>query len=419
MNNEADHSKIRTNSLAVSNKFSIYFTFVLIIFDVVCDSIILNSFSKETHLKEIGLFVLLLALQIFFSPIQSGISDLYGRKKSLIVTVSATLLSLIILFLHTSNIFGFFVILIITNFVKGTLGNTTPLVWSVIADADSKDERFFFSVSESGYAIGYLLVIYLTNVLSKVSNSSSVLIMIPVSFVLLYFLIRRFKDFKDRDCHSSLFESLRKEPRQIIDDVKERSLRFLYASFTLLEISLYSILILSADFESEEAFFPAISMMVGYLVGSVTMKFLVRINNKAMMKYGFMLSTLSLIPYIVISIFYKEINLILYGGYFLHAIGNAILSPTTLSLSTQGMDDHLKGKRFGILTSFDTLAVLITSFVIILYRKLGLDINYMIAFSFVTIVIAWIAYRKYEKCLKDKLVSTVENNDKSEDGETS
>ena len=401
MNNITRQVESKT-SYPPRNNFSIYFTIVLIIFDVFCDSIILNSFSKETHLKEIFLFVLLLFLQIIASPIQSGISDRYGRKKSLVVTISATLLSLVILFLHTSDIFGYFIVLVMTNLLKGFLGNTTPLVWSVIADADSKEERFFFSLSESGYAIGYLLVIYANNILSKVSASFSLFIMIPVAFVLIYFLIKYFKDFTDKECEESFFESLKEEPLLIINDLKEKSLRFLYTSFTFLEISLYSILILSADFENEKAFFPAVLMMVGYLVGSMMMKFLGKLSNKTMMKCGFILSTFSLIPYITIMLFYKNISFLLYFGYFFHAVGNAVLSPTTLCLSTKGIDNHLKGKRFGILTSFDTLALLIASFAIIIHQKLCLIMDCMIGFSFITMVIAWMAYGKYEKLDKQK-----------------
>ena len=111
----------RIRSSSTKQKLSIYFTIVLIIFDVVCDSLILNSFSKETPFKEFALFFLLVFLQIIASPMQSGISDHYGRKKSLTITLSATLLSLVILFLHTSNIFNYFVILVVVNIVKDSL----------------------------------------------------------------------------------------------------------------------------------------------------------------------------------------------------------------------------------------------------------------------------------------------------------
>lgn len=390
-------------------KFSIYFTMVLIIFDVVCDSVILNSFSKETQVKELFLFALLLVLQIIASPIQSGVSDYYGRRKSLVITVSATLLSLIILFFHTSNVFSYFIILVVANFIKGFLGNTTPLVWSVIADSDSKEERFFFSVAESGYAVGYFLVIYANNILSKLSGSFSIFIMIPVSIVLIYFLITRFRDFKDKECNNSSFsESLKAEPRLVLQDLKDKRLRFLYASFTFLEISLYCVLVLSADFENEKAFLPAISMMIGYMIGCVGMKFCSKKSNKTMMKYGFVISTVSLAPYIIFSFFYEDLSFILYGGYFLHAIGNSILSPTTLSVSTQGIDDHAKGKRFGILTSFDTLAVMVTSFLIIIYGKyvnLDLNIKYVVYFSFISMILAWIAYEKFEKGMSPSLKS--------------
>ncbi|MGC1879147.1 MAG: hypothetical protein WA347_01860 [Rhabdochlamydiaceae bacterium] len=78
------------------NKFLVLIL-LFIAFDVICDNYIAGSFSNESTIREFGVFVGLLFLQIIFSPIQAGVSDFYGRKISLIVSIFFSLLSLIVL----------------------------------------------------------------------------------------------------------------------------------------------------------------------------------------------------------------------------------------------------------------------------------------------------------------------------------
>ncbi len=391
-----ERSNLEATSHVKKDRFSIPLIIIFIIFDVVCDNIILINFNKETSYVEISLFIGLLCLQIIASPIQAGLSDVYGRKKGLITSLSATLLSLIILFLHSSRLLPYFIVLVLTNLVKGLFGNTIPIVWSAIGDTDNKNERFFFAVSEAGYAFGYLLILLFSNYLT---DNAWLILLSLISPVLIYFCKKKFKDVKDADCqqHFSFYECVIEEPRLIINDLHKKSLRMLSYCFTLWEISLYCILILYADFNKFGSPFVGASMMLGYIFGSFMMKFATRFSNYTMIKIGYTISLFSLIPYIFMSFIFKDIYYLLVIGYFFHAIGNAILCPTLLSLVSEGVEPRQKGKRFGILESFDTIAFLISSVIIMLYRKLDLGIIYIVVFSFLAMGISWMPYKIFTK----------------------
>lgn len=374
-----------------TNRFSAVLIILFIILDVICDNIILSNFHVDTSYSECLLFIGFLCLQIIASPIQAGLLDFYGKRKSLIFSLSFTLLSLATLLIYSSESFPYFVILAFSSIIKGTFGNTIPIIWSIIGETKSKNERFFFAISEASYAIGFLVLLGINRIL----NISK-----PIAFLIFIFTILIFlcsKNFKNKKKKESFYKHVIEEKKLITNDLKNHKLALLFKSFFLWEISLYSILILYADFRSQNIPYVAIFMMIGYLIGSGIMKFLKNISNKKMIKCGYMISICSLLPYIVTSAIFKNFNYLLVGGFFFHAIGNAILCPTLLSLISEGSEHSQKNKRFGLLESFDTLALLISSGIIFSYRKFELPINFLVYISFLTMLISWWPYNKFAK----------------------
>ena len=305
------------NQKRVSNTLTILF----IVFEMVCFNTILSNFTKTNRLEPIILLVGFLAISILASPIQAGFSDYLGRKKSLIISLSTTFLSLVILLLTSSTVFPLFAVLATTAILKGLLGNTIPIAWAVIGDIDRKDERFFFAVSLAAYALGFLLFLLASLVLS---NNTLIYILILVFVAQIYFCLRHFidlndfdenKDEGDREENSVEFKyeqeehfikHLVREPKLIFKDLKKRTLRFICSSFIFLEISLYVVLILYTDFPGLNSSV-AILMMCGYLLGCALMKLCKKYSNKTMMTLGFILSTFPLVIYIAFYFLIKDI----------------------------------------------------------------------------------------------------------------
>src|ERR1700722_12078767 len=115
-----------------------------VLLDEAADTYLIHTSSEilsENHsVQEKALIYILLGLQIIFSPLQGGFSDYYLRRKSIIVSLSATLVS--VLLLRISDSYGI-VFLVSSIVLKGVLGNTLPIAWAGIADITSgKNVRF-------------------------------------------------------------------------------------------------------------------------------------------------------------------------------------------------------------------------------------------------------------------------------------
>src|SRR5579863_8000522 len=130
-----------------------------IFIDETCSNYILNAFANRTSLLEFSLYVIVLFVSIIASPIQAGYSDFYCRKKSLIISLSCSLLSCILVFFSLKNTFSPLLFLFIGIIIKAALGNTLPLSWAAIADTQNKNFRFSLALSTSAMAFGYFMLI--------------------------------------------------------------------------------------------------------------------------------------------------------------------------------------------------------------------------------------------------------------------
>ena len=121
--------------------------FVLLIFiaaDEVSNNTILESISSlsiqgrnsVSVIISLSLTAFFLILQVFAAPFQAGISDFSCRKKSLVFSMAATLISVMFLWCGQSII-----ILIMMICLKALMGNTLPIAWAGIIDEQSFDKR--------------------------------------------------------------------------------------------------------------------------------------------------------------------------------------------------------------------------------------------------------------------------------------
>lgn len=381
------------------NKF-LALILLFVAFDVLCENYVAGSFSNQPPFRQFLLIGTLLILQILISPIQAGLSDYYGRKISLIISISFSLLSLIFVYVYDLGLVSFLPSLILFNLSKGVFGNTVPISWAAVGDIEGKDLRFSFAKATAAYAIGYLILIVLNKFFKDVNAT---LALIVAFTIILYLCIRYFNDIKDvkidqiRYLRKPFWEFFAKEISYILKDVKNKTNQAIFLAWILWEISIYVILALYADFINYESSLVEILMMIGYLIGTYAIKFYSHIEDSKMIRFGYAVSVFSLIPYFVFSRFFSNTDGILAGCYFFHALGNAFLSPTMFSIISKRREAHERGKIYGLAESADTIAFLISVILITIYKYLKLDVNFLIFLSFITVLISWIPYRIYEK----------------------
>lgn len=382
---------------------------IFILADVICDNSIFHTFNALTPFRQFTFFLALLLIQAIAAPIQAGFSDFYGRKKSLLISLTASFIAMTLQFFYSQETLSYISILIVIVILKGMLGNTIPLSWAAIADTQEKNVRFSFALSTGSFAAAYLLLILSNKLLSK--EHSSILTII-LFFALLILCILLFKDLRDFKNESKISRKPHIESDQrfkklklIFNDIKliGKDLSVFHTrqallAFLLWEISLYSILLLYVDFDLSQFSRIAIGMVSGYLFGVLLLKFLNKVKDSVIIKFGYNISAISLIPFFILLPFNQNPNFNLLSlCYFLHMMGNAFLSATLFSILASEREPHEQGRIYGLISSVDTIAFLFSSIAVIVYNTFKLDIIYIIGFSFLTVAVSWFPYEKFDK----------------------
>ncbi len=406
---------------AQSRKFAkraLIVVLLVILTEVLCENFIVEIYNKQSHTQAFYLLLGYMFSQILFAPIQSGLSDFIGRKKSLFISLLASFLSLAVILVYIKKVFFWFPLLIFATLIKGIAGNNLPLALSVIADTQGKNYRFSFALSSGTYAIAYLLF--------SSRTSDEVYVNYILSFTTVFLSIvcisSFFKDFKDEDNYKteeknkekgvvlstgegkrvadqavpSLLHIIEHEPALILDDLKQKPTQEALAAFLLWEISMYSIVVSQVDFQLYTVPRLAATMMLGYLTGVVILKFCFKIRDSQMIKIGYYVSSLSLIPYFLFRLFFQESSIILQACFFFHAMGNAFLSPTFMAILAKEKAAHEQGKRYGLVDSVDTLGFLIATVVIMLFRYLEVPLFGLVGFSFLCFMFSWRFYGRFK-----------------------
>jgi MFS family permease len=344
-------------------------------------------------------------MQIIFAPIQSGLSDIYGRKKSLIVSLSFSLLSLILISLFiNSKIFLSF--LALATISKGVIGNTLPISLAVIADTQRKNYRVSFAFSTAAYAFAYLV---LASIIDLITFDQISFYLILLFIFLIIICLKSFNVVSDKNekDHSekphSIISIVENETKLIIKDLKHVPTCKALAAFFFWETSLYSILLSQIDFQINKQTRIAQSMMFGYLLGVFLLFFLKKIKDNKIIKTGYYISFFSLVPYFILFQFVESQNELLRICYFFHALGNAFLSPALLSILAKERKAHEQGRIYGLTDSVDTLGFLCATFAIMLFTSLKLELIYLISFSFLTFAISWIFYNRFRNITNERI----------------
>lgn len=395
-----------------TNHSKLYLIFILLFVfsDVISENYISIAINTRPKIEEYILILALFILQICIAPIQAAFSDYYCRKKSLSIAIAFCLLSLIFVVFYNLNYIYFLPTLILIIVLKGFFGNIIPISLAAVADTQNKNFRFSFGVITSAYAIGYMLMIFANLGITVIQANFLAIIFLILSLILC---ITKFKDRRDKD-HPSRKEKkelLTKEHTYfavalikfeivlLIKDLKNKCILNALFAFLLWEVSLYSILLLYVDFKIIGFAEIALAMMIGYLIGVMTLRFTNRLTNKVMIRIAYGFQCYSLLPFIIHSLFdFSHVNLpLLTGCYFFHAFGNALIAPTLFAMIAKQTEHHQMGKIYGLIESTDTLAFLLSFLIILTHKSFNYNINYLVLASFVFALISWAPYKIFEK----------------------
>lgn len=387
---------------------------VVIFMEVLFESFIVGVYQTQAQSFAFGLLLIYMFLQIIFAPLQSGISDFSGRKKSLQVSLIISFLSSVILLLYFKSLICCVSFIFLPTILKGVAGNNLPLSLSLIADTQGKNHRISFAFSSGTYAAAFLLAIYLNE-----TTTNYILIFLAFLLTLVCFS-PSFRDVEDKKndesdrksnilsqstvressekiSKPSLLDKIKQEPLLIRNELKQRLTRQALAAYILWEISIYSILISQVEkFRAYKVPNLATTMMLSYIIGVVALRYCRKISDSRMIKIGYYISTFSIVPYFLLKLFTLEPPLVLQVCFGLHSVGNALLSPTLMSVLAKEKSPHEQGKRYGLVESSDTIAFLIGTFVCMFFNFMNLPLFFLASFSFISFVLSWRFYGRFK-----------------------
>ncbi len=368
--------------------------------DEVCNNYFLSIIPElpgNLKIEQIGFILFFFLVQIIFSPIQSGYSDFYCRKRSLIISLGFSALSVVPAFLYFEHVLSPLFLLCLMIIIKGVAGNNLPLAWAGIADTQTKNVRLSLGFSTSAIALGYLGLI----ILRKIFNETTLSVII--FFMFLFLCIICYKSFIDiRDNKTSKNNS---EDPSLISDIKTlvnkflRSRRFTQGLLTYLfwEISFYSAHMLDVDLKIIEFKGLTLAMILGYLFGVACLWKLPKKSDEEVIKLGYQISILSFVPMFSLYSFVPSKEFLIIICYFSYAFGAAFLAPSLFSTLSKEREPHEQGKIYGLLDSTDTIALLVSTIITMTYNWLNLNQIVIVFISFTLFLLSWWPYASFKK----------------------
>ena len=392
--------------------------------DILCENVIIILNDRQPHLIATALLFGFLVLQILFASIQSGLSDFFGRKKSLILSFSVSVFSLLCAYIYThlQVFFGLFLILALAS--KALWGNTIPISFAAISDTQGKNYRRSFALASSTYSFAFITLIIINSF--TIDNNTLMLVPALILLVSLITCVYAFKDDSDKTAHipknvdfihhtdRNIFSKLCKlgirEISLLTKEISRPLTRSGLLAYLLWEISMYSIIISQIDLSPGPSQDTTLAMMIGYLVGVFILqtKRCNKISDRKMINLGYYLSFFSLIPYFFLMSFMQSQRLLIGACYTLHALGNAFLSPTILSILAKNRSTHDQGKILGLAESADTAAFLLSTIFVMLYTYYQWPIPILVSFSLISFSISWTQFPTIRRLEKD-IYKTNEN----------
>lgn len=351
--------------------------------DEICNNSLINIFENNKH--SLILIFSFLIIQALAAPIQAGYSDLYCRKKSLIFSLSLSIISLTFALFYVTQWSISWVIISMMILIKSFLGNTLPIAWASLADAKMKDFRFSVGFATIGMAGGYLV---LSLIQKAFSPSSSIIFSIILILLGVLLCMRFFIDIRGKSKQSPQNNTIQKEVVVIFTDflLCKRFRRALIV-FMLWELSFYCVFILDVDMHIKAFDNLSLTMILGWILGVMILKF-IKASDTSLIKIGFHLSIWSLISLLIFRFLFSESKYILLSLYFIYSIGCGLLVPSLFSILSKERKGNEQGKIYGLIDSIDTIAFLLAAILGIGYNSFNLKPNFIYILSFLTLLIS-------------------------------
>ncbi len=310
--------------------------------------------------REIGFLVATYSLmQFFFSPILGRISDIYGRRPVLFVSILGSAVGYFVIGLADTLLLVF-----IGRIIGGITGGNISTAQAYIADITSKENRAKgMGLFGAAFGLGFVFGPALAGILSKYGVHIPFYFAAALSLVnalALYFLLpeslsaatrANLPERKNR--FVEIFESFANKQFREINIVYF----LLVTSFSIMTYAFVLYTAFRFGFTAEEngylfAFIGVIAIIAqGVLFNKLVQKF----GESILVVVGCLMMGASLFAIPIVGPGYGGITVLILGTALL-AFGNSLASPGLTSLASKTASEHDQGRTLGIMQSGASLA---------------------------------------------------------------
>jgi len=319
-----------------------------------------NTAPYNATPRDIGFLVATYSLmQFFFSPVLGRLSDRYGRRPILFISLLGSAVGYCVIgFANT------LVLVFIGRIVGGITGGNISTAQAYIADVTSKENRAKgMGLFGAAFGLGFIFGPALSGILSKYGVHVPFFFAGALSFanaIALYFVLP---------------ESLKESARAMLPERKNRFLE-LFESFKqkeFREINIVYFLLVTAFSIMTYAFVLFTAFRFGYTAeqngylfafigviailgqGFLFSRLINRFGESKLVAAGCLMMVASLFAYPIVGPAFGGLTVLLIGTTIV-ALGNSFASPGLTSLASKTASEHDQGRTLGIMQSGASLA---------------------------------------------------------------
>lgn len=310
--------------------------------------------------REVGLlFASYSVMQLIFSPVLGRLSDKYGRRPILIISLLGTCLGFLILGLATT-----LVMLFIGRIIDGISGGNISTAQAYIADVTTKENRAKgMGLIGAAFGLGFVFGPAIGGILSRWGTNVPFLFAGSLAFanvILLYFTL---PETVTRDHPARVSAASGRGWKQVIEALRQPQLGFVLIIYFLSIVAfsimttvfaLFMMFRLGYDPWHSGWIFAFVGIISAVIQGGLIGKLVKRFGEPNLVIVGGLLFTMSLFASPFVNPAIGLLGLLSVGA--LSSIGNALAAPSLTSLASKSASAAQQGSVLGVMQSVASLA---------------------------------------------------------------
>ncbi len=344
--------------------------FAMILFAIVLDeslsTILLANISSmpDSHNWLISTFQM---LSIPCTLLLAAWSDFHKRRKTFIFSLSCLFISILLVVSH--HIIDANWTLVTAVFVKAMGGNAMPIALATLANIVSQKQlRSYLAIAICAISVGSWVPIYFKANLFWLELTITIATLACLAMSFFWFEDYKFDNDENRKITSfkKFYHFAKNEIISISKFVIIPVVSLCFLSFVFSEASFYQILLRGELLQNNNYYpFSSLYMAIGYYVGTV----LLLISRKhseddKYIKIGFLFSIVSIFTITISNLLHVENDMFKKILISLFSCGFALFIPSIFSHLSKVRKANEQGKIYGLLDSFDSVAIIWASWLI-------------------------------------------------------